>query len=90
MGKLLCGFVSSVRLLLGPEIFQPGDETELRRLNAGAGFVLKSYFPTSGGPYKVRSSFNTRDIRGRGGREPGLPPGGIMDTDEWPYLPPWS
>ena len=39
MGIFLCGPVTSVRVLLGPGIFQDGDETELLQLNAGAGFV---------------------------------------------------
>ena len=80
MGIFLCGPVTSVRVLLGPEIFQDGDETALLQLNAGAGYALSSYLPP-GGPDKVRSSFH---IRGCGERGP------AMATDDWPELPAWT
>ena len=76
MGIFLCGPVASVRVLLGPEIFQDGDKTKLHQLNAGAGFPLSSYLPP-GGPDKVRSSFH---IRGCGERGP------AMATDDFVYL----
>ena len=82
MGIFLCGPVTSVKVLLGPEIFEDGDKTELHELNKGSGFPLRSYLPR-GGPAKVRSAFY---IRGCG--ESRLPQ--TMATDEWPVLPPWK
>ena len=74
----------AVRVLLGPEIFQAGDETALLPLNAGAGCALSSYLP-HGGPDKVRSSFPIRGCgEGCGERGP------AMDTDDWPELPAWT
>ena len=80
MGIFLCGPVTSVRVLLGPQIFQDGDETDLDRFNEGSGFALSSYLPRKG-PDQVRSSF---DIRGCGERGP------AMATDDWPKLPAWA
>ena len=80
MGIFLCGPVASVRVLLWPQIFQDGDETELHRLNEGSGFALSSYLPRKG-PDQVRSSF---DIRGCGETGP------AMATDDWPQLPAWT
>ena len=76
--------MTSVRVLLGPEIFQDGDETALLQLNAGAGYALSSYLPP-GGPDKVRSSFHIRGCgEGCGERGP------AMATDDWPKLPAWT
>ena len=66
MGIFLCGPVSSVRVLFGPGIFEPGDETELLQLNKGQGYVLSCYLP-HGGHEKVRSSFHIRGSGGGGG-----------------------
>ena len=82
MGIFLCGPVASVKVLLGPEIFEDGDKTELHELNKGSGYPLRSYLPR-GGPAKVRSAFY---IRGCG--ESRLPQ--TMATDDWPVLPPWK
>ena len=79
MGMFLCGPVTSVSVLLGPEIFQDGDKTDLDRFNEGSGFALSSYLPRKG-PDQVKSSFDTR---GCGERGP------AMGTDNWPKLPAW-
>ena len=84
LGMFWCGPVTSIRVLLGPEIFQDGDATELLEFNAGAGFALSSYLP-HGGPEKVKSSFHDSDCgEGCGDRGP------AMVTDDWPKLPAWT